>query len=268
MSEKKPDEIRTVVRKRYSEIAKLSSEGGCCTPSLSCCDDPLGSSADLPCALGYSQEEMRSVPDGADMGLGCGNPQAIAALKQGEVVLDLGSGGGFDCFLAAKQVGETGKVIGVDMTADMVTKASENARKGGFKNVEFRLGEIEHLPVANESVDVIISNCVINLSPQKLHVFREAYRILRPGGRLAITDVLSSAPLLPEMKNDPDLLSACVGGAVTVEEIETMLLGAGFQNIEILPMDESRMFIKEWVRGMDAAEYVVSATIKATKPAN
>ena len=268
MGKKKPDEIRNIVKKRYSEIAKLSSAGGCCTPSVSCSGDPLGSLADPPCAVGYSQEEMSSVPDGADMGLGCGNPQAIAALKQGEVVLDLGSGGGFDCFLAAKQVGETGKVIGVDMTADMVTKASENARKGGFKNVEFRLGEIEHLPVANESVDVIISNCVINLSPQKLHVLQEAYRILKPGGRLAITDVLSSAPLPPELKNNPDLLSACVGGAVTAEEIKIMLMDAGFHNIEILPMDESRVFIKEWVRGVDASEYVLSATIKAIKPAN
>ena len=266
MEKKKPDEIRTVVRKKYSEIAKQDSGGGCCTPSVSYCDDSLTPLANLPSPVGYSQEEVHSAPDGADMGLGCGNPQAIAALKSGEVVLDLGSGGGFDCFLAAKQVGETGMVIGVDMTPEMVDKARENAKKGGFTNVEFRLGEIEHLPLADRSVDVIISNCVINLSPQKLGVFQEAFRILKPGGRLAITDVVASAPLPPELKNDPDLLSACVGGAATIEEIEKMLLEAGFQNTQIRPLDESRTFIKEWVPGLNVEEYVVSATIEAARP--
>ncbi len=266
MGERKPKEVRTLVKKRYSEIAKSGSGASCCTPSVSCCADSLTPSVSISSPVGYSQEEMRSVPDGADMGLGCGNPQAIAALKQGEVVLDLGSGGGFDCFLAAKQVGETGKVIGVDMTPEMVSKASENARKGGFTNVEFRLGEIEHLPAGDGSVDVIISNCVINLSPQKLHVFQEAFRILKPGGRLAITDVVASAPLPPELKNDPDLLSACVGGAATITELQEMLLEAGFQNIQILPLDASRTFIKEWVPDLNVEEYVVSATIEATKP--
>jgi SAM-dependent methyltransferase len=200
------------------------------------------------------------------MGLGCGNPQAIAALKPGETVLDLGSGGGFDCFLAARQVGKTGRVIGVDMTADMIAKARKNARKGDYSNVEFRLGEIEHLPVADASVDVIISNCVINLSPEKLDVFREVYRILKPGGRLAISDVVATAPLPPELKNDLDLLSACVSGAATVVEITVMLQEAGFQDIQIQTRDESRELIREWVPGKNVQDYIVSATIEAIKP--
>jgi SAM-dependent methyltransferase len=200
------------------------------------------------------------------MGLGCGNPQAIADLKPGETVLDLGSGGGFDCFLAARQVGETGQVIGVDMTADMIAKARENALKGGYANVEFRLGEIEHLPVADASVDVIISNCVINLSPEKLDVFREVYRILKPGGRLAISDVLATAPLPAELKNDLQLLSACVSGAATVVEITAMLQEAGFQDIEIQTRDESRELIREWGPEKNVQDYIVSASIEAVKP--
>ena len=201
------------------------------------------------------------------MGLGCGNPQAIADLKPGETVLDLGSGGGFDCFLAAKQVGESGRVIGVDMTSEMVTKARENARKGNYSNVEFRLGEIEHLPVADAAVDVIISNCVINLSPDKLSVFLEAYRILKPGGRLAISDVVATAQLPPEMKNDLDLLSSCVSGAATMDEIEEMLQEAGFQNIRIQTQESSREFIKDWVPGRNVQDYIVSAIIEAVRPA-
>ncbi|MGB6381553.1 MAG: arsenite methyltransferase, partial [Syntrophobacteria bacterium] len=215
---------------------------------------------------GYSQEELSVAPEGSNMGLGCGNPQAIAALKPGEMVLDLGSGGGFDCFLAARQVGKTGHVIGVDMTADMIAKARENARKGDYSNVEFRLGEIEHLPVADASVDVIISNCVINLSPEKLDVFREVYRILKPGGRLAISDVVATAPLPPELKNDLDLLSACVSGAATVVEITEMLQEAGFQDIQIQTRDESRELIREWVPEKNVQDYIVSATIEAIKP--
>jgi SAM-dependent methyltransferase len=261
-----PDEIRTVVRKKYGDVAKLPSTGCGCTPLASCCSDatvPLGI---LDTALGYSEEQLREVPEGANMRLGCGNPQAIAALQPGEIVVDLGSGGGFDCFLAASQVGETGLVIGVDMTPDMISKARENARKGDYNNVEFRLGEIEHLPVADETADVIISNCVINLSPEKLDVFLEAYRILKPGGRLAISDVVATAPLPQEFKNDLDLLSGCVSGAATMEEITTMLLEAGFQNIQIKTWDESRQFIKEWVPGKKVEEYIVSASIEAAKP--
>jgi arsenite methyltransferase len=265
MEKKYPDEIRTVVRKKYGEVAKSDSTG-CCTPVASCCGEPATPLDDLGTLTGYSQEELTLAPEGSNMGLGCGNPQAIAALKPGETVLDLGSGGGFDCFLAAKQVGETGQVIGVDMTADMIAKARENALKGDYPNVEFRLGEIEHLPVADASVDVIISNCVINLSPEKMDVFREAHRILKPGGRLAISDVVATAPLPAELKNDLNLLSACVSGAATVAEITEMLQEAGFQHIQIQTKDESRELIKEWVPGKNVQDYIVSATIEAVKP--
>lgn len=200
------------------------------------------------------------------MGLGCGNPQAIAGLKVGETVVDLGSGGGFDCFLAAAKVGETGRVIGVDMTPEMVNKARENARQGDYSNVEFRLGEIEHLPIADDSADVIISNCVINLSPEKQKVFREAYRILKPGGRLAISDVVATAILPPELKNDLDLLSRCVSGAAAPEEIVKMLQTAGFRDIRIQTQEKSREFIKQWIPGTNVQDYVVSATIEAGKP--
>ena len=265
MDKKHPDEIRTVVRKKYGEVAK-SDSSGCCTPVSSCCVESATPLDNLGTLTGYSQEELSVAPEGSNMGLGCGNPQAIAALKPGETVLDLGSGGGFDCFLAARQVGKTGQVIGVDMTADMIAKARENARKGDYSNVEFRLGEIEHVPVADASVDVIISNCVINLSPEKLDVFREVYRILKPGGRLAISDVVATAPLPPELKNDLDLLSACVSGAATVVEITAMLQEAGFQDIQIQTRDESRELIREWVPGKDVQDYIVSANIEAVKP--
>ena len=265
MEKKHPDEIRTVVRKKYGEVAK-SDSSGCCTPVSSCCGEPATQLDNLGTRIGYSQEELSFAPEGSNMGLGCGNPQAIAALKPGETVLDLGSGGGFDCFLAARQVGDTGQVIGVDMTADMIAKARENALKGDYSNVEFRLGEIERLPVADASVDVIISNCVINLSPEKLDVFHEAYRILKPGGRLAISDVVATAPLPPELKNDLDLLSACVSGAATVGEITAMLQEAGFQDIEIETKDESRELIKEWAPGKNVHDYIVSANIEAIKP--
>jgi len=265
MEKKDPDKTRGVVRKKYSEIAKGDSRE-CCTTPVSCCGEPLIPLESLTTAVGYSQEQLASVPPGANMGLGCGNPLAIASLKKGETIVDLGSGGGFDCFLAAKQVGETGRVIGVDMTAEMVSKARENAAKGGYSNVEFRLGEIEHLPVADGTADVIISNCVINLSPEKIHVFREAFRILKPGGRLAITDVVASAPLPPEFKNDSTLLSGCIAGAATIEELNTMLQEVGFTEIKICPLDKSRMLIKDWFPDLNLENYVVSATIEATKP--
>ena len=173
--------------------------------------------------MGYSEAEIAAVPDGANLGLGCGNPQAIAALKPGETVVDLGSGAGFDCFLAATQVGAQGRVIGVDMTHEMLRKARDNAAKLGAKNVEFRLGEIEHLPIADNAADVVMSNCVINLVPDKAQVYREAYRVLKPGGRLAISDVVNIAKLSPELASDPALLCGCIAGAAPAGQIETWL---------------------------------------------
>jgi len=217
--------------------------------------------------MGYTSEELASSPEGADLGLGCGNPQAIAALRPGETVLDLGSGGGLDCFLAANQVGASGKVIGIDMTPQMVARARENALKGHFDNVEFRLGEIEHLPVADQSVDVILSNCVINLSTEKPRVFQEAFRVLKPGGRLAISDVVATAEIPAEIRQDPELFSACAAGAATVSELATLLEEVGFSEIRIQPKDESRDFIREWAPGLRIEDYIASATIEARKGA-
>lgn len=200
------------------------------------------------------------------MGLGCGNPLAIASLQAGEVVLDLGSGGGFDCFLAARAVGDKGLVIGVDMTAEMVSKSRRNAEQAGFGNVDFRLGELENLPVADGIVDVIISNCVINLSPEKEKVFKEAFRVLKRGGRLAISDVVATAELPESIRNDMAFHSGCVAGASLIEELESMLNRAGFEKIRIQPKDESRSFISQWRPGSRIEDYVVSATIEAEKP--
>ncbi|MEJ2247478.1 MAG: arsenite methyltransferase, partial [Acidobacteriota bacterium] len=226
----------------------------------------LGPIEKMSRAFGYTKEQIDSAPEGANMGLGCGNPQAIASLKPGETVLDLGSGGGFDCFLAAESVGESGRVLGVDMTADMVCKARQNAEKLDAKNVEFRLGEIEHLPVADASVDVIISNCVINLSPEKIDVFREAWRVLKPGGRLAILDVVALQALPAEIKNDLSMISVCVGGTETIDVIEKALQEAGFKDINIQPRDESRESISQWFPGQNIENYVASAIIEARKP--
>lgn len=266
METKNPEEIRRSVRNRYGEIAKQETSGcGCSAPS-SCCSTSLGPIEKMSQAFGYTKEQIDSAPEGANMGLGCGNPQAIASLKPGETVLDLGSGGGFDCFLAAESVGESGRVIGVDMTADMVAKARQNAEKLNAKNVEFRLGEIEHLPVADASVDVIISNCVINLSPEKKDVFREAWRVLKPGGRLAILDVVAIQTLPAEIKDDLSMISVCVGGTETIDVIEKALQEAGFTDIHIQPRDESRESISQWFPGQNIENYVASATIEARKP--
>jgi SAM-dependent methyltransferase len=216
--------------------------------------------------MGYSQDDVTGVPEGANMGMGCGNPQAIASLQPGETVLDLGSGGGFDCFLAAKAVGPDGHVIGVDMTPEMVSKARENAAKSQADNVEFRLGEIEHLPVADNSVDVIISNCVINLSPRKDEVFKEIFRALKTGGRLAVTDVVATAPLPDEVKKDLELYAGCVAGASQIGEVESMLTQAGFADIRVKPIDASKEMIREWVQDRTVADFIVSATIEARKP--
>jgi SAM-dependent methyltransferase len=260
------DEIREIVRQKYGEVAASATAGCGCSSSSCCSPSSAPTAANLSLALGYTKEDVTGVPEGANMGLGCGNPQAIASLLAGEVVLDLGSGGGFDCFLAARAVGEKGLVIGVDMTPAMVSKARENARQAGVRNVDFRLGEIEHLPVADGSVDVIISNCVINLSPEKENVFAEAFRVLKPGGRLAISDIVALTEFPPAVKQDMALYTGCVAGASSVSNIESMLARAGFESIQVRPKDESRAFIQEWVPGSKIEDYVASATIEAVKP--
>jgi len=267
MSNSKDKLIRDSVKERYGEIARSSQEG---SDGSSCCGDVI-EPFDLiqpekqSSLMGYSADELASVPAGANLGLGCGNPQAIAALRPGEVVLDLGSGAGFDSFLAARQVGETGQVIGIDMTPDMIKKAEKNAQKGAFKNVEFRLGEIEDMPVDDNRIDVILSNCVINLSPDQAAVYKEAYRVLKPGGRLAISDMVASGEMPPEIKEDMDLYSSCVAGALKVDELDQILNDAGFKEIKIIPKDESREFISKWTPGIPIEEYVLSATIEAVK---
>ncbi|WP_232686382.1 arsenite methyltransferase [Halobacterium zhouii] len=258
-----PAEQRAAVRERYGSIASESSS--CCGGTA---DAP--STADAPDDrardLGYSDDDVDAVEAGANLGLGCGNPTALASMNAGDDVLDLGSGGGFDCFLAGREVGVEGSVVGVDMTPEMVEKARENAAENDAGNVEFRLGEIEHLPVADETVDVVISNCVVNLSPDKPRVFREAYRALRPGGRLAISDVVLTADLPDDVRADPESVAACVAGASPIPDLEAMLADAGFEGVVIEPKDDSESFIREWDAERDLSEYVVSATIEAEKP--
>lgn len=268
MSQQQADELRQRVRDAYSGVARASDSGDCCGEASSCCgvSDDNAINQLISTRLGYTQSDLDSVPTGADMGLGCGNPRAIASLQAGHVVLDLGSGGGFDAFLAAREVGAEGRVIGIDMTPAMISKARSNADKGNFDNVEFRLGEIEYLPVADASIDVIISNCVINLSPDKGQVFKESFRVLRSGGRLAISDVVASIELPAEIKNDPYLHSACVAGALRIDVLEALLADTGFADIRIQPKDESRAFIKDWAPGRGVEDYVLSAIIEAVKP--
>ncbi len=263
------DTHRSHIRESYANVANASDQGDECGISGSCCgvSDDAAINTLISTRLGYSKEDLSRVPSGADMGLGCGNPRAIASLKPGETVVDLGSGGGFDCFLAAHEVGAQGKVIGIDMTPDMISKARRNADKGNFNQVEFRLGEIENMPVADNTADVIISNCVINLSPNKARVFQEAYRILKPGGRLAISDVVATIELPEEMRNDPALIAGCMGNASLIEELEQVMKLAGFQEITIQPKDESKTFIRDWAPNhRNITDYVVSASIEGIKP--
>jgi arsenite methyltransferase len=249
------DTVRTQVRTAYAKVANGGS--GC---SVGCCSADTGATM----AMGYSDEELTSVPEGANLGLGCGNPQAIAALRSGETVLDLGSGAGFDCFLASKRVGAGGRVIGVDMTPEMVTKARENTRKIAAMNVEFRLGEIEHLPVEDASVDVILSNCVINLSPDKAAVFREAFRALKQGGRLAISDVVALKEMPRALAESVEAMTGCISGAARIDELQNLLREAGFQDVKIVARPESAAIIGQCMPGAEG--YVVSATIEGKKP--
>ena len=227
----KEAEIKRMVREGYAQ--RVQNKSSCCAPANSCCGsgDPAES---MSKAIGYTEEELGSVPDGANLGLGCGNPIALASLAEGETVLDLGSGAGFDCFLAANRVGKTGKVIGVDMTPEMLDKARENARKGDYENVEFRLGEIENLPAADNSIDIIISNCVINLSPDKKSVFDEAYRVLKPGGRLMVSDIVLLKELPEFIRNSIAAYVGCISGALLKAKYLDTITGAGFQQVEVL----------------------------------
>jgi arsenite methyltransferase len=251
-------DIKDQVREHYAGIAK--GESNCCASDTSC-------SCSVSEQIGYSREELASVPQDAEMGLGCGTPVNLAKLRLGETVVDLGSGGGIDCFLAAKGVGPAGKVIGVDMTPEMLSKARKNAVKGGYENVEFRLGEIENLPVADNTADVVISNCVINLSPNKLRVYQEAYRVLKPGGRFAVSDMVSLAPLPEALKNNVAAYTGCVAGTVSAQKIESWLSEAGFEQISVQVKKKSSDFIQGGSGDLDA--YIASAEVNAlkTKPA-
>ncbi len=256
--------------------AKAKGEDGCgCDAKPSndvndvqeaCCNGLAHSPDETSKALGYTADDLASLPDGANLGLGCGNPQVIASITQGETVLDLGSGAGIDCFLAARATGDKGYVIGVDMTPEMISKAISNAKKTSVRNVEFRLGTIENLPVEDNNVDVIISNCVINLSPEKWKVYAESFRVLKPGGRIAISDIVLTAALPKELQDDLFLYTGCMAGASLLTDNETYLAEAGFVDIRITPKDESRTFLREWVPGSQIEDYVVSATIEAIKP--
>jgi arsenite methyltransferase len=262
------DRVRQQVREHYGRIVE---QNGCgCSPT--CCSSTAKENTDkvdvtvMSQRLGYSAEQTSTVPEGSNLGLGCGNPLAIASLQRGQTVLDLGSGAGFDAFLAARAVGPEGKVIGVDMTSAMISKARSNAAKAGVSNTEFRLGEIENLPVPDSSVDVILSNCVINLSPDKNRVFAESWRVLKPGGRLAISDVVALKPVPQHMVEDPQLYASCASGAALVEEVEVMLLNHGFNGVRVKPKPDSSAVIEACFPGKGFEEMFASADIEATKP--
>ncbi len=256
--------VRESIRKRYGSIAKNKPAAGCCSSGCDCNGAPMGRT-EASLRLGYSEEDLKSVPLDANLGLGCGNPLAIAALKSGETVLDLGSGGGFDCFLARRRVGEQGFVIGVDMTPAMIKLARKNLQKSGYTNVEFRLGEIEHLPVADATVDLIISNCVINLSVEKEQVFKEAYRVLKKGGRLSISDSVATAELPQEAKQSLAKIIGCIAGAEYIETLKSMMQRAGFTDLVFTPRDNSKEIIATWIPGSKIEDYVASYLIEAVK---
>ena len=277
MKQSLPDSesIKAEVRRRYGSIAEGEAtlavgsepEGGCCQspapkPSSGCCS----SSDEQALKLGYSAEDVAAVPEGANLGLGCGNPVALASLRLGQTVLDLGAGAGFDAFLAARAVGPSGKVIGVDMTPAMVTKARANAKKGSYSHIDFRLGEIEALPVADQTVDVVISNCVINLCPDKRPVYREAFRALRPGGHLSVSDVVAREELPDEVKRDLALHSGCLAGATLYSELQSILEEAGFKDISIKPKGNTDQVISSWDSKRGFESKVFAAEVTATKP--
>lgn len=260
------DQIRQQVRAHYGGIVEKSEQGeACCAPGC-CGDTEAEKKVDYGKMLDYTAEELASVPEASNYGLGCGNPILAAKLQPGEVVVDLGSGAGIDIFLSSKQLGPNGRAIGVDMTPTMITKARSNAAEHGFKNVEFRLGEIENLPVADGTVDVIISNCVVNLSPNKEQVFRECFRVLKAGGRIAISDIVATAKFPEELRDDPALYCGCMSGASLMDDIKALLSRIGFENVEINPKDNSRELIKEWSPDSNIEDVLCSAYIMAVKP--
>jgi ubiquinone/menaquinone biosynthesis C-methylase UbiE len=252
------EKVKKAVREGYAEIAKR--ESSCCAPS--CCGD-RNSATEISKNVGYTPEELKNIPAGADLGLGCGNPVALASLKPGETVLDLGSGAGVDCFLAANKVGPKGKVIGIDMTPEMIDKARENARKGDYANVEFRLGEIENLPVADSSVDVVISNCVINLAPDKSKVFKETFRVLKPGGRMMISDLVLNRELPDFIKNSIEAYVGCLSGAIMKDDYLAKIKAAGFQEAKI--MDETSFSIDNMLNDPTAQAVMEKTKITAKK---
>lgn len=260
---------RTIVRERYASIAAEESEpeqSGCSSDSAGCRSTETAPPDQKTHQLGHSAAELNSVEGDADLGLGCGNPQAIASLNAGESVLDLGSGAGLDCFLAAQAVGERGRVIGVDVTPEMIDKARVNADQNDASSVEFRRGKIEQLPGADEQVDLIIANCVMKLSPNNSRVFNEAFRVLRPAGRLAISDIVLTVPVPGDLRADPDPVAACVAGTSTIDRLETILTDAGFESVAIVPAEDSEELIRDWDPDRDVGEFLVSVTITARKP--
>jgi len=276
MSSNPQIEIKEWVKEAYGQTAQ--GKGGCCGPS--CCSgeakDLAERSREIGMQIGYSPEDLAAVPEGANLGLGCGNPVALAELRAGETVLDLGSGAGFDCFLAAQRVGPTGKVIGVDMTPEMIAKARANAEKGGYTNVEFREGDIEALPLEDGSVDTVISNCVLNLVPDKAQAFREMFRVLRPGGRLAVSDIVLLRELPEAIGNHPGVYASCIGGAIAKDEYLRLLRQAGFETVEVVDeIDAGELLtgapgpVRDLRRGCgltDATGWASSVKLKAAKP--